>query len=65
MDNTSTKHPTTVSPRNVRRYTHKSSPTWLPKNDLNKDNTNRHAMDKGKSLRLHPYTKTQQATKKC
>ena len=29
-----------VFPRNVRSYTHKVSPTWLPKGDLNKDNTN-------------------------
>ena len=26
-----------LSPRNVRSYTHKTSPTWLPKHELSKD----------------------------
>lgn len=29
----------TVSPKNVRRYTHIVPPTWLPKHELNKDAT--------------------------
>lgn len=36
----------TVSPSDVRLYTHKDSPTFLPKYELNKDN--RHAKVDGK-----------------
>lgn len=39
-----------VSPRNVRSHTHKVSPTWLPKLELNKGDVNRHAnMDEKKT----------------
>lgn len=31
-----------LTPRNFRTYTHKVSPTWLPKLALNKDNTYRY-----------------------
>lgn len=31
-----------LSPRSVRSYTHKVSPTWLPRHEL-KEDTNRHA----------------------
>lgn len=30
-----------LCPSNVRGYSHKTSPTWLPKHDLNEDNSNR------------------------
>ena len=32
-----------VSPTNVRSYTHKVFPTWLPNHDLSRDDTNGHA----------------------
>lgn len=28
-----------LSPNNIGSYTYKGSPTWLPKHELNKDNT--------------------------
>lgn len=31
-----------VSPRKVKNYTHEAEPTWLPKHDTDKNNTNRH-----------------------
>ena len=31
-----------VSPRIVRNPTHEAQPTWLPKHDTDKNNTNRH-----------------------
>ena len=47
-----------VSPRNVRSYTHKFSPTLLPKHELNKGTNNRHArVDGVKTTRSQPYTK--------
>lgn len=39
-----------VSPRNVKSYTHKASPTWMPKHELNRDGTNIYAnMDRESS----------------
>ena len=47
-----------VSPRNVRKYIHKVPPTWLPKHDLNKDNTNKHANVDSREL-MRPQSHTQ------
>lgn len=49
----------TMSPRNVRSYTLKISPTWLPKHTLNKNTTIDMLMRMGKSSqgRSQPYTK--------
>lgn len=47
-----------VFPRNVTSYTHKVSPTWLSKHELNKDNTDRHAkVYERQPIRPQPYTK--------
>lgn len=40
-----------MSPSNVRSYTYKVSPTWMPKHERNKDNTNEYAKhDKEKPI---------------
>ena len=44
-----------VSPRNVREATCFKSYKWLPKHELNKDNTKSHAnMERESSLGLNP-----------
>lgn len=45
-----------LSPRNVRKHTHKVLPTWLPKQQLNKD--------KNRQTREETYTKIT-AAKEC
>lgn len=31
-----------MSPGNTRNYTYQGKPKWLPKHDMNKNNTNKH-----------------------
>jgi hypothetical protein len=48
----------TVSHTNVRSYTNQISPVWLPKQELNRDKTNRLAkVDKKKTPRPQTYRK--------
>ena len=43
------------SPNHSRSYTHKVTPTWLPKCEPNKDDTSGHAkVDRGKHTRPQP-----------
>lgn len=45
-----------VSPSKIRSYSHKASPTYLPKHELNKDDTKGHAkLDGEKSVGSHSY----------
>lgn len=40
----------------TRSYTHEFSIIWMPKEDLDNDETNWHAIDSGrKFIRPHPY----------
>jgi len=45
-----------LSPRNVRSYTHKVSPTWLPKHELNREDSNKHANVDREASALHKKT---------
>lgn len=48
----------TVSPGNVRRYSHEVSPIWQPKHGLDRDNGNRRVKaDRGKATRPQTHTK--------
>lgn len=47
-----------MSPSNIRRYTHRVSSVWLPENELNEDDANKHAkLDTETSTRPQSYTK--------
>lgn len=47
-----------VSPSDIRSDAHKVAPTWLPKCELSKDDTNGHAkVDREKHTRPQPDTK--------
>lgn len=47
-----------LSPGNVRSYTNKVPPTWLPKHELDKANDSRHGkVDERKLRRPQPYKK--------
>lgn len=46
-------------PSDITKYTHKILPTWMPKYDLHKDDTNQQAkMDGEKSLNFSPTHRT-------
>lgn len=45
-----------LSTINVRSYTHKVSPTWLPKHELNREDSNKHANVDREASALHKKT---------
>lgn len=46
-----------MTPRNIRSFTYKVSPTWLPKHEQNKYNNTDYYMDGGNPTIHLPYTK--------
>lgn len=55
----------TVSPSNIRSYTHRRSPTWLPKHELNKDGIDTHVKVGGGVYDASTLHKESQATEEC